>query len=202
VRTTYTVIAMASHKAGIGAKMERAALELHAERGSLKMTAAEIAARAGTTERTFFRHFPDKLDAFFGDESRLRAQADDVIQACPGEMSALAAALTGLAALAAAFDTNSDIIRNRAAVIAAHPELQAREMARTAPWTSHIKQALQRRGFPADEVGIAAPLALTAFRIAYGQWIGQPQAQGFDQRLREILPQIAAQVIRAQRDFS
>jgi len=193
---------MASRKAGIGAKMERAALEIYAERGSLTMTAAEIAARAGTTERTFFRHFPDKLDAFFGDESRLRALVDEVIQACPSEMSALAAALTGLAALATAFDANSDTIRGRAAIVAAHPQLQAREMARTAPWTGHVKQALLRRGSPADEVDIAAPVALTVFRIAYEQWIAEPQARGFDQRLREVLPEMARRVTRAQREFS
>jgi AcrR family transcriptional regulator len=192
---------VASRKAGIGAKMELAALELYAERGSLKMTAAEIAARAGTTERTFFRHFPDKLDAFFGDESRLRAHVADVMQACPGEMSALATALTGLAALASAFDANRDSIRHRAAIVAAHPELQAREMARTAPWTEHLKQELLRRGSPADEAGLAAAIALAAFRIAYEQWIAEPQGPGFDQRLREILPGITRSVTRAQREF-
>lgn len=171
--------------------MERAALEMYAERGTLKMTAAEIAARAGTTERTFFRHFPDKLDAFFGDESRLRVQVADVIQACPREMSALAAALTGLTALAAAFDADSGIIRHRAAVIAAHPELQSREMARGAPWTAHIKQALLRRGSPADEADIAAPVALTLFRMAYEQWIAEPQGPAFDRRLAEALSDTA-----------
>jgi AcrR family transcriptional regulator len=192
---------VASRKAGIGAKMELAALELYAERGSLKMTAAEIAARAGTTERTFFRHFPDKLDAFFGDESRLRAHVADVMQACPVDLSALAVALTGLAALAAAFDANRDSIRRRAAIVAAHPELQAREMARTAPWTEHIRQALLRRGSPAGEAALAAPIALAAFRIAYEQWLAEPQGPGFDQRLREILPGITRSVTRAQREF-
>jgi AcrR family transcriptional regulator len=193
---------MASRKAGIGAKMERAALELYAERGTLKMTAAEIAARAGTTERTFFRHFPDKLDAFFGDESRLRVLVVEAIQACPREMSALAAALSGLAALAAAFDANSDPILDRAAVIAAHQELQAREMARTAPWAGLIKQALLHRGSLAADADIAAPVALTVFRIAYEQWTTEPRALGFEQRLREALPEMARRVTCAQREFS
>jgi AcrR family transcriptional regulator len=193
---------MASRKAGIGAKMQRAALELYAERGTLKMTAAEIAARAGTTERTFFRHFPDKLDAFFGDESRLRVQVEEAIQACPREMSALAAALTGLAALAAAFDANSGPILDRAAVIAAHQELQAREMARTAPWAGLIKQALLQRGSLAADADIAAPVALIVFRIAYEQWTTEPHALGFEQRLRELLPEVARRVTRAQREFS
>ena len=42
------------------AARERAALELFIERGFEQITVAEIARRAGLTERTFFRHFADK----------------------------------------------------------------------------------------------------------------------------------------------
>ena len=37
---------------------QQAALELFRERGYDRTAAAEIASRAGVTERTFFRHFP------------------------------------------------------------------------------------------------------------------------------------------------
>jgi AcrR family transcriptional regulator len=193
---------MASRKPGIGAKIERAALEIYAERGTLKMTAAgEIAARAGTTERTFFRHFPDKLAAFFGDESRLRAKVDDAIRACPPEMSALAAAITGLAVLAADFEAHSDDIRRRAATVAAHPELQAREMARTAPWTAQIEEALLRRSSPADEAAVTAPIALTIFRCAYEQWIGAPETRAFERLLIDVLAKVQCGIDRAQREL-
>jgi AcrR family transcriptional regulator len=46
-------------------RLERAALELYLERGFDQTTVAQIAARAGLTERTFFRHFADKREVLF-----------------------------------------------------------------------------------------------------------------------------------------
>ena len=45
--------------------MQLAAIELFAEQGFEKTTVTEIAARAGVTRRTFFRHFPDKREVLF-----------------------------------------------------------------------------------------------------------------------------------------
>src|SRR5437588_11012479 len=47
-------------------RLREAALELFEHRGFEQTTAAEIAARAGLTERTFFRHFADKREVLFG----------------------------------------------------------------------------------------------------------------------------------------
>ena len=47
-------------------RLEKAALELFRERGFDQTTTAEIAERAGLTERTFFRHFADKREVLFG----------------------------------------------------------------------------------------------------------------------------------------
>ena len=55
-------------------RLQLAAFELYTERGYDQTTVAEIAARAGLTERTFFRHFADKRQVLFngGDLSRPR----------------------------------------------------------------------------------------------------------------------------------
>src|ERR1700760_3008035 len=47
-------------------RLEQAAYELYAERGYDATTVADIAERAGLTERTFFRYFADKREVLFG----------------------------------------------------------------------------------------------------------------------------------------
>ncbi len=54
-------------------RLEQAAMELYRERGFEPTTVAEIATRAGLTERTFFRHFADKRDVLFGGARALRS---------------------------------------------------------------------------------------------------------------------------------
>src|SRR5437764_13981536 len=48
---------------GARGRLEQAALELYSERGFDSTTVAEIAERAGLTERTFFRYFADEREA-------------------------------------------------------------------------------------------------------------------------------------------
>ena len=45
---------------------------LYRERGFDQTTAAQIADRAGLTERTFFRHFADKREVLFGGSALLK----------------------------------------------------------------------------------------------------------------------------------
>src|SRR5277367_3609988 len=53
-------------------RLAQAAMELYSERGFEQTTVAEIAARAGLTERTFFRHFADKREVLFAGADGLR----------------------------------------------------------------------------------------------------------------------------------
>ena len=52
-----TMPAMGRWEPNARGRLEQAALELYGERGFDQTTVAEIAARAGLTERTFFRHW-------------------------------------------------------------------------------------------------------------------------------------------------
>ena len=53
-------------------RLEQAALALYGERGFEQVTVAEIAGRAGLTERTFFRHYADKREVLFAGSSTLQ----------------------------------------------------------------------------------------------------------------------------------
>src|SRR5215510_7706107 len=60
---------------GARGRLEEAAFGLYAERGFERTTVAEIAQRAGLTERTFFRHFADKREVLFARRRRAAGRA-------------------------------------------------------------------------------------------------------------------------------
>ena len=101
-------------------RLEQAALELYRGRGFDQTTVAEIAARAGLTERTFFRYFADKREVLFWGQSALldlfvRAVAEAPESAAP--IDAVGAALDAVCDL---FEGRREQARHRQAVIAAH----------------------------------------------------------------------------------
>ena len=53
-------------------RLAQAAMELYGERGFDQTTVADIAERAGLTERTFFRHFTDKREVLFSGAQALQ----------------------------------------------------------------------------------------------------------------------------------
>src|ERR1700694_1398540 len=93
---------MSRWKTNARGRLEQAALELYRERGFDQTTVAEIAARAGLTERTFFRYFADKREVLFWGQSALvelfvRAVAEAPDSAAP--IDAVGAALGAVCGL-------------------------------------------------------------------------------------------------------
>src|SRR5262252_2704562 len=64
-------------------RLEQAAWELFRERGYDRTTVEEIAARAGLTERTFFRYYADKREVLFWGSQDLEKSIVDAIAAAP-----------------------------------------------------------------------------------------------------------------------
>src|SRR6266404_4289964 len=80
-------------------RLEQAALELYGERGFENTTVAEIADRAGLTERTFFRYFADKREVLFGGAGRLDELLVGAVAAAPGSAPPIEAMAAGLEAV-------------------------------------------------------------------------------------------------------
>src|SRR5947209_19925653 len=68
-------------------RLEQAALALYGERGFEQTTVAEIAARAGLTERTFFRHFADKREVLFAGAGSLQDLLVSTLASTPDSRS-------------------------------------------------------------------------------------------------------------------
>ncbi len=111
-------------------RLQRAALELFAENGFDHTTAAQIAARAGVTERTFFRHFPDKREVLFDGQNVLGAALSDAIGAAPAKLLPMQALQRAFTSVTPMLEQNRPFSEPRQRIIAATPALQEREVAK------------------------------------------------------------------------
>ncbi len=154
-------------------RLQEAALTLYAERGFDQTTAAEIAARAGVTERTFFRHFADKREVLFGGSALLQEQIVAGVAAAPDDAAPLEAVGLGLAAGAAMLgEFRRDLSAKRLAVIMATPELRERELAKLADYAAAVAATLRARGVSDPQATLAADAGMTVLRVAMERWAG------------------------------
>ena len=176
-------------------RLKAAALELYAERGYADTTVTELAERAGTTERTFFRHFPDKREVLFSEDEQLLAVLLGGVDGAP-QGPALGLARAGVTALAQVLSSRRTELRVRAAVIAGVSELQERDAAKRAGWTAALTSSVRARGVPAPEAAIAACAAAGVLALAVDSWLEGPARPGLlvrvDQGFRTL-----AEVVRA-----
>src|SRR5712672_3081006 len=85
-------------------RLEQAAMELYRERGFDQTTVAEIAARAGLTERTFFRYFTDKRELLFGGSGALRDLLFEKVAGARDGAAPMDAVVAALEATSAVFE--------------------------------------------------------------------------------------------------
>src|ERR1700674_604105 len=77
-------------------RLEQAAMELFQELGYARTTVEGIAARAGLTERTFFRYFTDKREVLFSGSADLERFVVETIGGAPKTMAPLDAVAAAL----------------------------------------------------------------------------------------------------------
>ncbi|BBX89247.1 TetR family transcriptional regulator [Mycolicibacterium boenickei] len=152
-------------------RLEEAALELFGEQGFEKTVVAEIAERAGLTERTYFRYFADKREVLFWGEHLLSDTLVGAVADAPESASALEMVRAGLGAVTGIFVERRDHARRRQAVIDANPGLQERELAKLAALAAATAEALRARGIPEPAASLAAQTGIAVFKVAFGQWV-------------------------------
>ena len=174
-------------------------MELFAERGYEQTTVADIARRAGLTPRTFFRHYSDKREVLFAGSEGLQAEmvaAVDEVPAGAAPMRAIAAALD---AAAAALGQRRDFSRQRQQVIAAHGELQERELLKLASLSSALRAALLRRGVTEPDASLGAEAGMAVFRVAFERWLVDGRGRELSDVMRECMEGLGALTSTARR---
>jgi AcrR family transcriptional regulator len=165
-------------------RLGQAAMELYREQGFDSTTVAEIAERAGLTERTFFRHYADKREVLFWGATALQEFLVSSVDAAPASLAPIEAIVAALEnAAAVIFEEQRNHARQRQAIIMANPELRERELIKLATLASALADALRRRGVGAAAASLAAEAGIAVFKVAFQRWT----AEGGEQTLSEII---------------
>jgi AcrR family transcriptional regulator len=144
-------------------------------------------ARAGLTERTFFRHFADKREVLFSGAELLKEILSTGVASAPEGTSPLAAVTRALEATSSVFEERRDWARQRQALIEKHPELHERELIKLASLVTALAEALRRRGVAEPTANLASEVGVAVFKSAFERWVHDAKARDFTRHVRESL---------------
>ena len=171
-------------------RLEQAALALYAERGFDQTTVAQIAERAGLTERTFFRHFADKREVLFWGAGALQELLVNAVADAPDSLAPIDAVARALES--APFSERRDFAAQRQGIIAANAELQERELIKLASLAAALADTLRQRGVKDPAASLAAEAGIAVFKTAFERWVDETNQLGFAELVRESLDELKA----------
>src|SRR5918996_2437120 len=177
-------------------RLAKAALELYGERGYEQTTVAQIAKRAGLTERTFFRHYPDKREVLFGAWNALQELLVTAVAEAPESAAPIDAMAAGLEAVSEAFAGRREQARQRQAVIVANAELRERELIKFASASAALADTLRRRGAGEPAASLTAEAGVAVFKVGFELWLAASEEREMSQFMRESLDELKAVISR------
>jgi AcrR family transcriptional regulator len=174
-------------------RLARAAIELFTEQGFAATTVPQIAARAGLTTRTFFRHFADKREVLFAGDEELPALVARLVADAPAALGPLPVIAYGLEAVAATWPAGQRAyLRARRAVIRADAGLRERELRKLAVLADAIDLGFRERGVDALTATLAAQVAVAVFGVALDRWLDHDGERPLAEFARDTLRALRA----------
>ena len=147
------------------ARIERAALELFSAEGFEQVTIEEIAAVAGTSRRTFFRHVGSKADAVWGDFAGHVARLAALLHAAGDDVAVLPAVFGAYVEVNDYAEADLPVLRQRMRLILTEPALQAHSQLRYADVDEVVARYVAAR-CGQDPSALLPRLVATATRAA------------------------------------
>ena len=151
-------------------RLQWAALELFRERGYEETTAAEIAAKAGVTERTFFRHFPDKREVLFDGDTAFSEALATAVRNAPEALGPWDTLYFAFNTVKHVFVENRSFTEPRQRVIAASSALQERAATKTRSLIAAVASALCQRGLSVPQANLAAQMGMATLSHGVAAW--------------------------------
>jgi AcrR family transcriptional regulator len=173
-------------------RLQQAAYELFLDRGYEQTTVADIAKRAGLTERTFFRHYADKREVLFGGSAHLHEELLRALDDASLDLPTIEVVRIAAEALSRFADGRRTLSRERQRIIDAHADLQERELIKRAALTAALARGLKKRGVPEAEASLAADVGIAVFFIGFALWLEDPQQRELVDVVREGFDRLKA----------
>jgi len=173
-------------------RMNRAAVELFGEFGYSETSVDQIAARAGVTQRTFFRHFGDKGEVLFTDDDELLGVLVTEVRGAPPDEPLLVTGRRALGALADVLHPLREELRIRAALILDEPPLRERELLKLDRWLQSLVALLGERGVPRGRAVLATAVINACWTAAYQPWVSDRSRTSLRRRVDDAFVALEA----------
>ena len=165
------------------------------QRGYVETTTADIAAAAGVTERTFFRHFASKGEVIIAAWRGLAAALADAVQGAPGTDSPIDVVRAGLHAFTREFASDNDTTRANARTLWANRQLVVLLLDVVIDCEQHIAGELAKRWGRSDndlDVRVVANASIGVLRAVIREALAgdghRSVAEAVDAGLARIAP--------------
>ena len=158
-------------------RLEEAAVTLFERHGYAGVTVPQIAAEAGLTTRTFFRHFADKRDVMFLRDREFPRVVESAMAGIDPSVAPTEAARRGLETACRELQPLRERFLRRSRIIEADPPLQERELLSRKVLTDAVAQSLERRGTEPRAARLVAALTVTCFTLALERWLTDDSAR-------------------------
>jgi AcrR family transcriptional regulator len=176
-------------------------MELYGERGFDQATVAQIAERAGLTERTFFRHFADKREVLFAGSGQLQDLLVQTVADAPATATPIEAVAAGIEAIGTVLQESRGraFARQRQSIVAASAELRERELNKMSSLAGALADTLRRRGAGEPAASLLAEIGIAVFRISFERWVSGPRERDLRELMRESLGEVQSLTAEAGR---
>jgi mycofactocin system transcriptional regulator len=155
-----------------------AALDLFTARGFENVPSDEVADAAGISRRTFFRYFPTKADAVWGDFDAHVARLEELLAATDPTAPVLASVCAAYVEVNDYADDELPLLRARMQLILAEPALLAHSQLRYAAVDRVVAEHVARRtgAAPGDLAPrLVAATTRAAATTAFQLWLADEQ---------------------------
>jgi AcrR family transcriptional regulator len=169
-----------------------AAIDLFAAKGFEETTIEDIVEAAGTSKRTFFRHFESKRDLMAQPVLRYAASLKSAIESSPAGSTA-GALFRDVVRNVAARTVSDPRMRKVMEVAARYPAAREAQLSRVAELQDQVAEAFAKRCKDEVTAQVLAGLTLSVLSIAYRIWFLKGN-RDITSAVREALARLSAVV--------